>query len=74
MGNIHVNKINADIVLREPEGGIRFGTDALLLADFASSVKKGLCIDLGTGSGVIPLLMLASGSNADFLGLEFQPE
>ncbi len=68
-------KINADIILREPFGGIRFGTDALLLADFAAgSVKKGKCIDLGTGSGVIPLLMLASGSKADFVGLEFQKE
>ena len=68
-------KINADIILKEPFGGIRFGTDALLLADFANSVvKRGKCLDLGTGSGVIPLLMLASGSRADFVGLEFQPE
>lgn len=72
MKDMHINKINADLVLREPEGGIRFGTDALLLADFASGVKRGFCIDLGTGSGVIPLLMLATGSNADFLGLELQ--
>lgn len=68
------NKINADLILNELDGGIRFGTDALLLADFASNAKKGLCIDLGTGSGVIPLLMLASGSKADFIGLELQPE
>ncbi len=68
-------KINADIILSEPKGGIRFGTDALLLADFArNSAKKGRVIDLGTGSGVIPLLMLASGSGADFCGLELQPE
>lgn len=73
MNKMHENKINADIVLKEPSGGIRFGTDALLLADFASGIKKGLCIDLGTGSGVIPMLMLAAGSNADFVGLELQP-
>lgn len=70
----HINRINADIVLHEPEGGIRFGTDALLLADFASGVRRGTCVDFGTGSGVIPLLLLASGSNAEFLGLELQPE
>lgn len=69
------NKINADIVLKEPLGGIRFGTDALLLADFAlSSVKCGKCIDFGTGSGVLPLLMLGAGCKADFIGLELQPE
>ncbi len=69
------NKINADLVLKEPEGGIRFGTDALLLADFAKdSIKYGRCIDLGTGSGVLPLLLLGSGCNADFVGLELQKE
>ncbi len=69
------NEINAGITLKEPTGGIRFGTDALLLADFALPViKKGLCIDLGTGSGVIPLLMLGAGCKADFWGLELQRE
>ena len=72
MGEVHVNKINASLILQEPDGGIRFGTDALLLADFASNAKRGLCIDLGTGSGVIPLLLLATGSKARFLGLELQ--
>lgn len=72
MSEIHTNKINASIVLKEPDGGIRFGTDALLLADFASGMKKGKCIDLGTGSGVIPLLLLATGSKSDFVGLELQ--
>jgi tRNA1Val (adenine37-N6)-methyltransferase len=72
MSDLHINKINADITLCEPDGGIRFGTDALLLADFASGIKSGLCIDFGTGSGVIPLLMLATGCKADFLGLELQ--
>ena len=67
-----INNINANLTIKEPEGGIRFGTDALLLADFASGVKRGVCIDLGTGSGVIPLLMLAIGSNAEFTGLEIQ--
>ena len=67
------NKINGGIILREPEGGIRFGTDALLLADFAlDSVKRGKCIDFGTGSGVLPLLLLGAGCKADFIGLELQ--
>ncbi len=69
------NKINGDLVLKEPEGGIRFGTDALLLADFAKNgIKYGTCVDLGTGSGVLPLLLLSSGSNANFIGLELQKE
>lgn len=35
-----------------------FGTDAVLLARFASARKKDVCCDLGTGCGIIPLLWL----------------
>ncbi|MBR5747000.1 MAG: methyltransferase [Clostridia bacterium] len=70
-----VTRINSDLVIKEPSGGIRFGTDALLLAAFAlPRIKKGFCIDLGTGSGVLPLLLLSAGSRARFSGLEIQPE
>ena len=68
-------KINSDIIIKEPSGGIRFGTDALLLAHFAlDRVNRGVCIDIGTGSGVLPLLLLSAGSGADFTGIEIQPE
>lgn len=33
-----------------------FGTDAVLLADFAAPSKKAVCCDLGSGCGIIPLL------------------
>ena len=70
-----VTRINSDLIIKEPSGGIRFGTDALLLADFAlPRVKKGFCIDIGTGSGVLPLLLLSAGSGARFSGLEIQRE
>lgn len=75
MSEAITTKINGELKISEPSSGIRFGTDALLLADFAfSSVKKGVCIDLGTGSGVIPLLMLSAGSRSNFIGLELQEE
>lgn len=35
----------------------RFGTDAFLLSAFASARMKDLTCDLGTGCGIIPLLM-----------------
>lgn len=49
-----------------------FGMDAVLLADFASGKAKGKVIDLGTGTGVIPLLMEARGKGNHFTGLEIQ--
>ncbi|MDR0987670.1 MAG: methyltransferase [Ruminococcus sp.] len=36
----------------------RFGTDALLLAEFAAPRRKDSVIDLGTGCGIIPFLLL----------------
>lgn len=35
----------------------RFGTDAFLLADFSAYRKKDKVCDLGTGCGIIPLIM-----------------
>lgn len=33
-----------------------FGTDAVLLADFAAPSPKAICCDLGSGCGIIPML------------------
>lgn len=49
-----------------------FGMDAVLLADFATGCKKGRAIDLGTGTGVIPLLMEGRIKCAHYTGLEIQ--
>ncbi|MCI9408311.1 MAG: methyltransferase [Oscillospiraceae bacterium] len=38
----------------------KFGTDAFLLADFAAPRHKDMVCDLGTGCGIIPLLMQIS--------------
>lgn len=57
-------------VLISPDHG--FGTDALLLADFADPKRNAPCIDLGTGCGIIPLLWKRNGVTADIYGLELQ--
>jgi tRNA1(Val) A37 N6-methylase TrmN6 len=49
--------INRKLVLYEPEGGIYYGTDALLLAYFMKSFIAGTGVELGTGSGIISLLL-----------------
>ena len=53
----------------------RFGTDAVLLADFASPKRNDLAADLCTGGGIIPLLWLCGDSpRARVFGLEIQSE
>jgi len=50
-----------------------FGMDAVLLAAFANVKAKEEVLDLGTGTGVIPLLMEARNKQAKhFTGLEIQ--
>ncbi len=51
-----------------------FGMDAVLLSNFAVSRPSARVIDLGTGTGVIPLLMRAKNKGKEFTGLEIQPE
>ena len=59
-------------MLSEYTDGIRFGTDALLLADFVTG--RGRCIDLGAGSGIIGLLLLSAGKAKAVDGIEIQPQ
>lgn len=51
-----------------------FGMDAVLLCGFASAKEGDRMIDLGTGTGVIPILMEARTKAASFIGLEIQEE
>ena len=51
-----------------------FGMDAVLLADFATGKASADVIDLGTGTGVIPILMESRGKGRHFTGLEIQKE
>ncbi len=51
-----------------------FGIDAVLLSGFAQVKKGENVIDLGTGTGVIPILLEAKTEGNHFTGLEIQKE
>ncbi len=51
-----------------------FGMDAVLLSGFAKVKTKEKAIDLGTGTGIIPILLEAKTEGAHFTGLEIQPD
>ena len=51
-----------------------FGMDAVLLSGFVRVRPQDVCLDLGTGTGIIPILMEAKTEGAHFTGLEIQEE
>lgn len=51
-----------------------FGMDAVLLSGFARVKKDEIVMDLGCGTGIIPLLLAAKTPGRQFTGLEIQPE
>ena len=52
----------------------KFGTDAFLLADFAKARHKDLCADLGTGCGIIPMVLYKKYFPKKIYAIELQPE
>ncbi len=51
-----------------------FGTDAVLLADFAAARKNDRLVDLGTGCGIIPFLILRNGCLSSAVGVDISIE
>lgn len=49
-----------------------FGMDAILLSGFANVKKGERALDMGTGTGIIPILLEAKTQGESFVGLEIQ--
>ena len=60
--------------LIQKKDGFCFGIDAVLLANFADVKKGDRVIDLGTGTGIIPVLLAGKTPAESLTGLEIQPD
>ena len=58
-------------IIQNPEG-FCFGMDAVLLSGFAMVKEKEKVLDMGTGTGIIPILLEAKTPGEHFTGLEIQ--
>ena len=60
-------------IIQHP-GKFCFGMDAVLLSNFVHVKKGENVLDLGTGTGIIPILLTAKTEGRHFTGLEIQEE
>ena len=57
------------------KSGFCFGIDSVLLSDYAKNIKKdGLVIDIGTGTGIVSLLLCKKTELKKIYGIELQEE
>lgn len=58
----------------QKQNGFCFGMDAVLLSGFANVKPGERAVDLGTGTGIIPILLEAKYDGIHYTGLEIQEE
>ena len=66
----------SELKIIQKKDGYRFSLDAVLLADFASKfiLAGASVLELGTGSGVIPITLASKIEDIRIIGLEIQEE
>jgi tRNA1Val (adenine37-N6)-methyltransferase len=60
-------------IIQNPEW-FCFGVDAVLLSDFSRVKRRDRVVDLGTGTGIIPLLIYGKYEPQEIVGVEIQDE
>lgn len=56
----------------QTEESFKLSTDSVLLADFANMKRVRSCLDLGSGAGVLCVLLAAKNTQAQITGIELQ--
>lgn len=68
----HLDDLQNGYWIIQAEKGFRYGIDAVLLSGYAHVKKGDRVLDLGTGTGIIPILLAAKTEGRTFTGLEIQ--
>ena len=64
-----------DLKIIQNKDGFCFGIDSVLLSDFAKNIRNNsIVLDLGTGTGIIPILLCGKTKLKKIVGVEVQEE
>lgn len=63
-----------DLTIDQPDSGYRFSEDPFILAGHVRFGGMETILDIGTGCGVIPLLLASRGKELSIFGVEIQEE
>ncbi len=66
-------QLNGLFILQKKDS-FRFGMDAVLLSNFVTAGRGKSVLDLGTGTGIIPILLSAKTKAEKIIGIEIQQE
>jgi tRNA1Val (adenine37-N6)-methyltransferase len=69
-----LDKINEDISIYQYTEGFLYGTDAVLLAAYVKLKKGAVCVELGTGTGIIPTLLCHHKNPSKIFAFEIQED
>jgi tRNA1Val (adenine37-N6)-methyltransferase len=66
--------MNGRIVIKQPRRGYRFSIDAVILASSIFPRTGEVVLDMGTGCGIIPIIMVCRNPGINVFGIEVQKQ
>jgi 16S rRNA (guanine1207-N2)-methyltransferase len=68
----NLEPLDDGMVILQKKDGFRFGEDALLIGEFFSPTKSGTLLDIGTGTGIISLILSRNPKISKITAIEIQ--
>lgn len=72
--NEDMTLLKEDFKLIQKTNGFRFSVDAVILSDFFTPNREGKVLDIGTGNGILPILLCAKNKAKNIVGIDIQEE
>ena len=70
----NLEPLDHGMVILQKKDGFRFGEDAVMVAEFFRPAKNGKLLDIGTGTGIISLILSRNSKVDNITSVEIQEE